>query len=69
MVDVCISIAMSSVEMPITSGYLAWGGCVGESILWRASVRLRREDGNPCTRTNMFGFYVLLTTRLGHGKE
>jgi len=24
---------------------LAWGGCVGESILWRAFVRLRREDG------------------------
>ena len=30
-------------------GFFGWGGCVGESILWRAFVRLRREDGNPVT--------------------
>ena len=28
-------------------GFFGWGGCVGESNLWRARVRLRREDGNP----------------------
>ena len=46
----------------ISNGLLAWGGCVGESILWCASVRLRREDGNPVGFTYRWQFVGSMAT-------
>lgn len=46
---------------PITSGFLAWGGCVGESNLWCATRAATPRRLLQIAGANMFVSYVLLT--------